>query len=205
MTEVYEKALKLIDAIKESGSEYAQEDAQSVEEWLKTGAQYYNTVITGSFSSKLAYIRFDDEPEKLKDCIENLDKDRRLAHQALTRSVNFLNNMAKMYSVEPIFDIDRELDDDSKDDRDFAAVLVYRFTTEAYLDEMTRSNYLIKEDTFREVDDALYKMEKDAKRFDESRRIEPKIKEKGTQNKEEKEEMKYGRSASGSRDSDMER
>lgn len=167
MDDVMKRAKALVEKIREDGGDYADEDIEFVDEQLKCGASYYNSVIGARISTEIAYVRFADDPERLKDTVENLDHTRRLEHQALTRSINILNRMAKAHDVEPIFDIgDRVLDDESKEDRDFAAVLAYRFTNSVYLDEMVQSNYFVKEDTFQAVDDALYKMEQDSRHFD---------------------------------------
>ena len=166
MDDVMKRAKALVEKIREDGGDYADEDIEFVDEQLKCGASYYNSVIGARISTEIAYVRFADEPERIKDTIENLDHTRRLEHQTLTRSINILNRMAKIHGVEPVYDIgDRMLDDENKEDRDFAAVLAYRFTNGVYLDEMVRSNYFVKENTFQAVDDALYKMEQDSMHF----------------------------------------
>lgn len=148
----------LLDVIKEKTLDVTERSdiLSFVAEQALYAPKYYNAVIAGSIATKIAYMTLDGED--LRDRVQSLDRDRRMAHIGLTNSVNIINRLCKKYEIEPVFDVPHELDPEKVSDREIAADIAYSFSSRVFLNEMERSEYHIESANHIKVDEMLGQM-----------------------------------------------
>ena len=95
-----------------------------IENNMNSFAKYVESVYTMEYRIKMARIRFAGEGEKIRDITMNLDRQRRICHEAAIRSVAQLCRWATMKGVNPIFDGDLE---DRYQIADFCRAIVLHF------------------------------------------------------------------------------
>lgn len=126
---------------------------------------YFNTVITSSMTIKILRTK-DLETKELQNRIQELDWSRRINHQAMTGAINVINKIAESYGKAPVFvTAGRELSGDSKEDRDYAALISFEIAVNFYLTETLKKKVIINPATFEELDEILYKMEQEGITF----------------------------------------
>ncbi|MEQ6359529.1 DUF3232 domain-containing protein [Thermoanaerobacter thermohydrosulfuricus] len=96
-----EKFNVLVQRIKDEAGTYWKEDLESVEDSIKQCGRYIKTV--NDMESAITSARFRMEPEDYREYIMNLDRSRKIEHDALIVSVRVLNRLCSMYRVDPIF------------------------------------------------------------------------------------------------------
>ena len=128
-----EKFDELFKAINEQADAATRdEDFRNILKQVQNLPDYFNAVATSSLQIQMAiYTHHDAERGAV---IEQIDQNRRSAHQRMTRSINKLNNICKLYHVEPMFKCDHYLNDESKDDRAIAAQFSWDYLKETVLE-----------------------------------------------------------------------
>ena len=141
-----------------------EEDREMLEEMTESFPSYFNAVIMSSLRIKLAKAR-GMETKELQEEIMSLDRGRRIQHQAMTSSVNVINRLAEAYGVAPVFVLSHDLDGNSKEDRDYAALISFEICVQMYLDETLRKKVVVNPQTLQGLDEVLYKMEQEGITF----------------------------------------
>lgn len=168
MLKVLKDISELAKAIKEDESltsEFIKDDLESLEKWLNSFPEYFNSVVT--MQSSMSFYRFLYEGEEYRDRAQALDQTRRDKHILATQSINKINRLAKSYGMSEIFPVGKELkpaprdwkDDPqaerkAKDDRELAADYIYEFCKQVFLDGQSHNQYLTNK-----RDRELYQME----------------------------------------------
>lgn len=102
------------------------EDAQqTLDDAFTRLITYQNSVIKESAMSPILYGCYADDPEKLQNARMNLDKTRRIHHDAAIASCNMLNRICDGYGVEPLVPVDTK-------DRYAVADYISQFCSELY-------------------------------------------------------------------------
>lgn len=101
-----EKFNTLVQRIKDESGAYWKEDLETVEDSIKQCGRYIKTV--NDMESAITSARFRMEPEDYREYIMNLDRSRKIEHDALIVSVRVLNRLCSIYRVDPIFTGDLE-------------------------------------------------------------------------------------------------
>lgn len=96
---MFEKYYNLVNAIKnEKDLETRNDVLELVSSRMDSFRKYVNTVYKQTVLTPLIYMRYDGDI--LRDKIERLDKDRRLAHESAISSCQVLNRICEKYNVE---------------------------------------------------------------------------------------------------------
>jgi hypothetical protein len=162
MNNILEKIIELGECIKSNATELAedkQDDLKSIEKYLTSFPNYFNAVINHTIQINVVGLRY--EGEEYRDKISKIDHDRRDAHIRLTDSINKLNRLSSYYQGEKIFDMDKELDSNSRDDRAQAVKIVYSFCKDVFLDEHAMNNDF----TYDKMEEELIDMSNERKKF----------------------------------------
>ncbi|MGI9951420.1 DUF3232 domain-containing protein [Moorellaceae bacterium AZ2] len=96
-----ERISALIQAINMSGTPHKKDDLQSVEDFIEDCGKYIDSVM--AMEAALAVARYRMEPEDYREHIIELDRRRKLNHDALIASVRLVNRLAKLYGCEPVY------------------------------------------------------------------------------------------------------
>ncbi len=139
-SEILQRLDTLTEAICKKNDPYVKDDLDFMKEALCSLPAYFATVIATESVIKIAYIQFDYDQDRLKYTVEQADRNRRSAHISLTMGINQLNRLCKMYNVPEIFPtgLDRDLDFNSKDDREIAVDKCYGFCKDMFCSGIER-------------------------------------------------------------------
>lgn len=99
--DVKQKFQQLISAINTSDSEFTKDDIESVENVINDAAKYIEKV--AAMESAMLSARFRMEPEDYREFIINLDRSRKITHDALIASIRLVNRICGAYGVEKIY------------------------------------------------------------------------------------------------------
>ena len=92
---------------------------------LKGMVDYQNAVIQETAMMPIYTVRYADDPESLRDIRMQMDRTRRINHDAAISDLKKLNRICENYGVEPIANVDTE-------DRYAVADFIGQFCAEVY-------------------------------------------------------------------------
>jgi hypothetical protein len=95
------KIKKLIDAINASQEKFKADDLLAVEDFINDCGRYIERVNAMEAALQVARLRM--EPEDYRQLIMDLDRSRKLTHDALIASVRLVNRLCGVYGVEKIY------------------------------------------------------------------------------------------------------
>ncbi|MCL5272773.1 MAG: DUF3232 domain-containing protein [Gammaproteobacteria bacterium] len=98
---VKQKILELISAINAAENEFKKDDIEAVENAIYDAAKYIDRVI--AMESAMVSARFRMEPDEYREFILNLDRGRKIAHDALIASIRLVNRLCGIYGIEKIY------------------------------------------------------------------------------------------------------
>lgn len=87
--------------------------------------KYFNSVVDHVIGSRLAYVRHENEPEKISYEIQKLDSARRSVHNSLIAQCSAINRICEALNVEKVCDVDI-------DDRNAVNAFCFKFCTEVF-------------------------------------------------------------------------
>ncbi|MGB9803119.1 DUF3232 domain-containing protein [Desulfofundulus sp.] len=96
------KVMTLIEAINKSDGKFKNDDLLAVQEFIDDCGRYIERVT--AMEAALQVARFRLEPEDYRQLIVDLDRGRKLAHDALIASVRLVNRLCGVYGVPKIYD-----------------------------------------------------------------------------------------------------
>ena len=102
MSSAKARILTLIEAINKSHEKYKDDDLQAVEEFINDCGRYVEKVT--AMEAAISAARFRLEPEDYRQLIMELDRSRKLAHDALIASVRLVNRLCGVYGVQKVYD-----------------------------------------------------------------------------------------------------
>lgn len=168
MLKVLKNISELAKAIKEDKTltpEFIEDDLDSLEKWINSFPDYFNSVVNMQSKMSIYLIRY--EGEEYRDRVHALDQTRRDKHILAAQAINKINRSAKSYGMAEIFPVGKELKPDprewkddpqaerkAKDDRELAADYIYEFCKHVFLDGQLHNQYLSNK-----RDQELYEME----------------------------------------------
>ncbi len=156
--EVLNRIITLCEKAIHSPMDPEDDDTKYVMDAVSKLPDYFNEVVMGETRISLSRIKYEDDPESMRDAIEKIDQSRRDAHQALTRSINMLNRLAQAYDSPAIFPsvADRTLDMESLEDRELAARTCFSFCCDMFLKGKERELHGKGINTRQEYEKDLY-------------------------------------------------
>lgn len=110
---------------------------------LESFPRYANSVIRMEQMQPILYARY--EGQELRDRVTDMDKNRRIAHEAAISSLNVLNRFSKNLGLEPFADIDTT-------DRYKVADFVGQYCNEVYLNRSGGDMYQATKDRTEDFD-----------------------------------------------------
>ncbi len=96
-----QRVTALIQAINASENPLKKDDLQAVEDFIDDCGKYIDSVM--AMEAALAVARYRMEPEDYRAHIIELDRRRKMNHDALIVSVRVMNRLARLYECEPIY------------------------------------------------------------------------------------------------------
>lgn len=96
-----EKLSGLTSTIEKSNSEFAKEDIETVELYIKKCGEYIKAV--NDMESAIATARFRMEGEDYRQYIMNLDRTRKIVHDDLINSTKLINRLCEIYGYPKIY------------------------------------------------------------------------------------------------------
>jgi len=91
----------LIEAIRQQGKGHSADDIKAVEDYIKDCGKYIEAVT--NMEAAIAAARFYLEPEDYRQYIMQLDRSRKLAHDALIASTRLINRLCRLYGQDQIY------------------------------------------------------------------------------------------------------
>lgn len=94
-----EQFYQLINAVKNSNSEFVNEDLDFIDRGMQAFARYVDAVYRHATLIPIYSVRYDGE--EFRDKVQDLDFARRTAHEAAIASCSKLNRICNQYNVKP--------------------------------------------------------------------------------------------------------
>ena len=93
--------VELAEKIKASTSPDAAEDLEALDDAMTSFREYVMKVDVGEQQIRLASVRF--EGDEYREMLTRYDRTRHDAHEAAIANVRFVNRLAELYGVGPLF------------------------------------------------------------------------------------------------------
>lgn len=99
---IYEKVQKFKDAVLEKEEPgFIDDDLAIMKRALEACNDYVSKV--DSMEQQMQLARFHLEGEEWRELVERLDRNRRVAHDAMMVDINVVNRLCAMFGIEPFF------------------------------------------------------------------------------------------------------
>ncbi len=102
MEKVKPRLLKLVEAIEASKSGFKNDELAMTEQMIRDCGRYIDKVTT--MEAALCSARFRLEPADFRQLVMDLDRSRKLAHDALNASVGIITRLCRKYDVPLVYD-----------------------------------------------------------------------------------------------------
>ena len=81
---------------------------ETICDYVDTFRKYVNSVIAMETGVSMARYRYEGEPEKYQEVVQNYDKSRRICHESAIAACRVLNRISERSGLEPFYEGDTE-------------------------------------------------------------------------------------------------